>query len=67
MSNNKILKEILKDEKLKEKYWKNVNIDNENINTASMHNNKNIKMLATLLSDDTKPMKIRIIKTTYNL
>ena len=67
MSNDKILKEILNDKSLKEKYWKGVNVDIENIGTVSTHKNKNIKVLAILLNSDTKPMKIKNIKNIYNL
>ena len=67
MSNDKILKEILNDKSLKEKYWKDVNVDIENIRTASTHKNKNIKVLATLLNGDTKPMKIKNLINIYNL
>jgi hypothetical protein len=67
MSIDKILKEILKDKNLKEKYWKNVNIENENLRTASIHKNKNVKLLAILLNDDTRTMKIKNIKNIYNL
>jgi len=67
MTNDRILKEILKEESLKEKYWKDVNVDIENIRTASTHKNKNIKVLATLLNGDTKPMKIKNLINIYNL
>ena len=67
MSNNKILKDILKENKLKDKYWKEINVDNENIKTASIHKNNNIRVLATLLNDDSKPMKIKNIKSIYNI
>ena len=67
MSNDRILKEILNDEYLKEKYWKDVNVNNENIRTASIHKNKNVKLLATLLGDDSKSNKIKNIKNIYNL
>ena len=67
MSKERILKEILKDKDLKERYWKDVNVDHENIRTASIHRNKNIKTLAILLNDDSKPMKINTIKNTFNL
>jgi hypothetical protein len=67
MSNDRILKEILKDEVLKDKYWKDVNVDNENIRTASMHKNKSIKLLATLLNNDSKSNKVKNIKNIYNL
>lgn len=67
MSNNKILKDILKEKSLKDKYWKEINIDNENIKTASIHKNNNIRVLATLLNDYSKPMKIKNIKSIYNI
>tara|TARA_B110000238_G_C15843943_1_gene318080 strand:- start:133 stop:336 length:204 start_codon:yes stop_codon:yes gene_type:complete len=67
MSNNKILKDILKEKSLKDKYWKEINVDNENIKTASIHKNNNIRVLATLLNDDSKPMKIKNIKSIYNI
>ena len=67
MSNEKILKEILREESLKEKYWKDVNVENENISTASRHKNQNIKVLAILLNDDSKPQKMKNIKNIFNL
>lgn len=68
MSNDKMLKQILKDESLKEKYWKGVNIDNENTATASNHKNNSIRVLATLLNVDTSDKnKINNIKNIYNL
>jgi len=67
MSNEKILKEILKEESLQKKYWKDVTVGNENISTASRHKNPNIKVLAILLNDDSKQQKMKNIKNIFNL
>ena len=67
MSNEKILKEILKEDSLQKKYWKDVNVGNENISTASRHKNQNIKVLAILLNDDSKQQKMKNIKNIFNL
>ena len=67
MNKNKILQEILNDKSLKEKYWKDVNVYQENINTAKIHKNKNIKTLAILLSDDSKAMKLKNIKNIFEI
>jgi hypothetical protein len=70
MNKEKILKEILINKELREKYWPKVQIDKLNINTLSRENNKYLTALCYLFEESNQVKftgMISNIKKTFEL
>ena len=63
MTTIEIIKKILADPKLKEKYWKDVDEESENINTLKQSSNKYLKALSSVL--DEEAANAQVIKSIY--
>lgn len=68
MSTDDIIKKIVNDPKLKEKYWNEVNTDLLNLNTLKTSSNKYLKSLYYLFDDcATGPLILKSILFNFNL
>ena len=67
MDKQVILKEILKNENLKTKYWPEIDAEKENLNTLLMNQNKYIKALNSILNSGNPKIRMNELFNIFKI
>lgn len=67
MDEEKLLRKILLSKELQEKYWPEVNVEAQNINTLLSSQNKYLKVLYSLFTDSNTKTSLNSIYKIFNI